>query len=225
MLFMANENETQVEETQEEVQEEQASEETQEETDESQEESVIDHQAELEKEREARKAAEQALAEKRFKAKNTKNDEEESSDDQPPSWFKEWQESNEKQQQEAKAREIANQMSHTPEEAEHIYEVYLNRVRPTGNIEDDIAVAHAIANRKKLQATVQEARKAAVESRTRSHNAASSTRRPSGAEPTENADIRLLKSQGFKWDAQKRAYFKAETGMVFDPKTGEQRRI
>jgi len=193
-------------------------------------ETSIDHKAELEREREARKKAETALAEKRFKSKERNEVVEEDDEDTDTVTKKDLdnlRNSLLNSQQEDKIEKAAQAISNSPEEAEHVRDVYLNRITPTGNLEEDMEAAYAIANRKKLISENKEIKRAALARNNTSTGAAGSVKNREASETSavSPADKAFLKKSGFVWDGKKRGYYKESTGMLFDPKTQTSQRV
>lgn len=232
--------EVETEETTTEAVETETEEETETETEsETEEESSIDYAAELKVERERREKAEQAAADLAFKARKAKKEagesEEEDEDEKPltkselKQMLAEDRQANEKRANEAKLDQEADKHANSDAERELIKEYYRNRIVPSGNLAEDMEIAAAAVNRKRVLAENSELKRALKSKDTRTTNAAG-TQRDSAA-PTEPKipprEQAALKAGGYKWNPTKQRY-ELETKkriLYVDPKSGERGQI
>lgn len=239
------EDETEEEESEEESEEEDGSEEeSEDESDEDSEEDLdIDYEevAKLEteraeKEREAREKAENALAEKSFKKRKDKregkdDDEDLEEDEDKPltrrelrSVMSEISQQTLQKSQEIEALTIARKFTSSEKEAKAAIVFYKNRIRHTGNVEEDVQFAIAGMNRKRTVAEKSEITRALKSKDNKSKGFAGTHR--NGAPPekgkVKSADAKALQASGMQYDSAKRLYKKAlPNGKFFyyDPKS------
>lgn len=226
---------TQQEETQEEAVEE-STEDTQEESkDDSQ---NIDYKAILEEERKRREEAEKSAADYAYKLRNQKREEkgedsEEESDEDAPLTRKELNEAlqsfsqkNEKTQQEVQAKQLISQYTSNDDEAEAAYEMWKNRIVPTGNLQADIMFAIGGLNHKRVLATNEELKRSLTSKDTKNRDASGTHKKPSSSEnQPSSADAQALKASGMKWNTEKQVYakkLKDGKTFYFDPKTNKR---
>lgn len=222
--------ETEVEETEESAEEEKA-----EDTD-----NTIDYEAEIEKERAARKKAENALAEKRFKAKHPKqqdqetdsDDTEEEDEEEKPLTVRDLQKilAQERQQtqkdlQVVQAEEIAKRLAGSDAEKNLILEIHKNRTFPAYlSLADQIEEAYIIANRKKFIGENSELKRALRAKDGVNNNAAGTHQKsPKGPAPKfAPKDEATFAASGFKMNLQSRRYEKKLPNgniLIINPKT------
>lgn len=202
----------------------------------------IDYEAELKLEREKRKNAETAAADaafklresKRGKGKNAADDEDEDDEDEDkPLTRKELEAALHsrdqrliKSQNSSQSLQIARGLTTSQAEAELAVEYYNNRIVPSGNLEEDMEIAVAAVNRKKLIQDRSEALRALGARNSRTTTSANGERVPADqAEPKVSADeARAFKSAGYKWNAKNQRH-ELDTGkriLYVDPRSGER---
>lgn len=196
----------------------------------------IDYKAIVEEERKRREEAEKSAADYAFKLRNAKREggeeakENETNDDAPLTRkelneaLQSFTQQNEKVQQETQAKQLIERFTSNEDEAEAAYEMWKNRIVPTGNLEADIMFAVGGLNHKRVLATNEELKRSLNSKDTKSRDASTSQRKPAGGEDTKTsgADAQALKAQGMKWNTEKQAYGKQlKDGKTFyyDPKT------
>lgn len=84
-----------------------------------------------------------------------------------------------------RAEELAERLSRSPEEKELILLHYDNSIRPTGNLEEDIENAFALANRKQNQAKISELKQAALSKKNRGSSSGA------GAPPEQKKQLKI----------------------------------
>jgi len=199
-----------------------------------------DYESLLKAEREAREKAEQALADKRFKDSERKRkgdddqdgEEDESDEDDKPLTRKDLQnllarerQVTQKELQADSIVKIATELSDSEPEAKLVAEIYKNRTWPAHlSLREQLEEAHAIANRRKLQSTNSELRRALKAKSVASNDAASSHKDPlAGTAPKLSTnDAASYTRAGFTFDTARKIYRKKLPNGKFhnkDPKT------
>lgn len=186
---------------------------------------------------EARKKAEDALAEKNFKKRKDKRegkeeeDVDEDDEDKPltrrelRSVLSEANQQNVQQAQSTEALRIARENTSSENEAQAAILFWKNRVKPTGNLEEDVLFAIGGLNRKKVVAEKSEVIRALKSKENSSKSFASTQRTGSPAEKGKitSRDAEALKGAGMVWDGTKRVYKKpigdGKTFFFYDPKS------
>lgn len=237
-----SEEETEEEESEEESEEEDGSEEeSEDESDEDSEENIdIDYEeiAKLENERAeeaeiARKKAEDALAGKAFKKRENKREgkEDEDEDEDKPltrrelrSVLSEFSQESSQKSQETEALAFARKNTSSEKEAQAALVFYKNRIRHTGNVEEDVQFAIAGMNRKRTVAEKSEITRALKSKDGKSKDFAGTHRNGAPAEKgkIKSADAKALQASGMVYDSAKRLYKKALPNgkfFYFDPKS------
>ncbi len=196
----------------------------------------IDYEAELKLEREKREKAEAAAAKAAFdlrKAKRGKKDEDEEDDEQEdedkPLTKKELEQAlrtRDRSNQSAQSLQIAKGLTTSDAEAQLVVEYYNNRIVPSGDLQEDMEIAVAAVNRKKLIQERSEALRALGSKGSRTTVAANGDRVPADqAEPKVSADeAKAFKSAGYKWNAKNQRH-ELDTGkriLYVDPRSGER---
>lgn len=236
------EDETEEEESEEESEEEAGSEEESEDESEKDSEEDIDYEeiARLENERAEeerlkREKAEKALAGKAFNKRKNKregNEEDEDVDDEDKpltrrelhSVLSEFSQESSQKSQETEAMNIARKNTSSEKEAQAALVFYKNRIRHTGNVEEDVQFAIAGMNRKRTVAEKSEITRALKSKDNKSKDFAGTHREGAPAEKgkVKSADQKALAASGMVYDSAKRLYKKAlPNGKFFyyDPKS------
>lgn len=205
----------------------------------------VDYKAVAEEERKKREAAEKALADKEFKDRERRRRAQLPADPDPDEnpdapddevekplteahlekRLNQERQATKKQLDEKRALEIARANTTSEDEAQAAYEIWINRVVPTGDLEADVQFAIGGLNSKRVVAQNEELR------RTIRSKEARKKPEPNQVIPEQAADepklppqdTEALKRSGFVWDSAKKLYKKPLAGskktLYFDPKS------
>lgn len=204
-------------ETEEEIvteEDESTDESTEETTDESLKEENTDYKAIIEAERKAREEAEakleqtRAKAKERFQERHGKDDD--GGEDKPltraelQAILAEERTERSKERQEGEAKAIIKNYASSTEEADAAFIVWKNRIKPTGDLEQDVLFALGGLNARRFVAQSDELKRA-LRSKINAQKNTATTHRD-GATPAEPAltshDATAIKAAGFTWDGK-----------------------
>lgn len=167
----------------------------------------VDYKAELETERKRREKAESAAQRYREQVEGKSQSSEETSQkfvdeygessltkDDVERMLDERMMQQQLQQSMRLAQDEASSLAGSPEEAEAILYHYENSIRPTGDVRADIEVAHAIANRTRINGIIRERQRSKLSETTKAQPQGSGQKKPQKKEqqPLSDADRRFL---------------------------------
>ena len=181
----------------------------------------IDYKAIANEERERREKSDKKAADLAFKLRDKKrteasDDDAEDDEDKPLTRselneaLKGFSQTNEKSQQEVQAKQLAKELTSNDDEADAAFEMWKNRIIPTGDARADMMFAVGGLNHKRVLAINEELKRSLKSKQTVNKDASGDHKNSSSTnEPKMNgADAASVKASGMKWNNEKKVYSK-----------------